>query len=282
MPLSVVPDRSAPITSTLLAGKCGLVMGVTNKRSIAFGIAESLKHAGAKIALSYQDKALHKRVDDIAQDIEAHAIFDINVSNANSIEQGFKALADLWPEGIDFLVHGIAFSNKNELSMRFVETSAENFAQTLHISCYSLIAVARAALPLLQKRGGGSIITLTYQGAHRVVEHYNTMGVAKSALESTVRYLAHDLGTDKIRVNAISPGPMRTLSGAAIPQARTIYQISQNQAPLGCNGTLATIGGTAVYLVSDYGQCTTGGVVYVDGGYHSIGVLTTHQTPHTH
>lgn len=253
----------------LLNGKRALVMGVANDRSIAWGIAQALAGQGAELAFTYQGEAFGKRVEPLAASVGSDLLVDVDVTDDASLDAAFATLADRWGR-IDILVHAIAFSNKDELTGRFVNTSRANFKQSLDISCYSLIEVARRALPLMAP--GSSILTLTYGGSNRVTPFYNVMGVAKAALESTVRYLANDLGPDGIRVNAISPGPMKTLAGAAIGGARKTYRHTEANAPLRANATLEAIGGTAVWLASDWGACTTGEVVMVDGGYHVLGM----------
>ena len=261
----------------LLEGKRALVMGVANERSIAWGIARALAEQGAELAFTYQGEAFGKRVEPLAASVGSDFLVDVDVTDDASLDRAFAALADRWGR-LDILVHAIAFSNKDELTGRFVNTSRANFKQSLDISCYSLIEVARRALPLMTAGGpggepeGGTILTLTYGGSNRVTPFYNVMGVAKAALESTVRYLANDLGPDGIRVNAISPGPMKTLAGAAIGGARKTYRHTEANAPLRANATLEAIGGTAVWLASDWGACTTGEVVMVDGGYHVLGM----------
>ncbi|MFI0394746.1 enoyl-ACP reductase FabI [Paracoccus jiaweipingae] len=253
----------------LLAGKRGLVMGVANDRSIAWGIAKACADQGAELAFTYQGEAFGKRVEPLAQSVGSDLLLDVDVTDDASLDAAFAALADRWGK-LDFLVHAIAYSDKAELTGRFVDTSRANFKHSLEISCYSLIEVARRAHPLMTD--GGSIVTLTYAGSNRVTPFYNVMGVAKAALESTTRYLANDLGPDGIRVNAISPGPMKTLAGAAIGGARKTFRHTEANAPLRHNATLESIGGTAVWLCSDWGACTTGEVVMVDSGYHVLGM----------
>ncbi|MTD99027.1 SDR family oxidoreductase [Paracoccus sp. YIM 132242] len=253
----------------LLKGKRGLVMGVANDRSIAWGIARAVADQGAELAFSFQGEAFGKRVQPLAASVGSDFLLDVDVTNDASLDAAFGAIADRWGR-LDFVIHAIAFSNKDELTGRFVNTSRANFKHSLEISCYSLIEVARRAHPLMAE--GGSIITLTYGGSNRVTPFYNVMGVAKAALESAVRYLANDLGPDGIRVNAISPGPMKTLAGAAIGGARKTFRHTEANAPLRKNATLEAIGGTAVWLLSDWGACTTGEVVLVDGGYHVLGM----------
>ena len=256
--------------ANLMTGKRGLVMGVANERSIAWGIASALAAEGAELAFSYQGEAFGKRVEPLAASVGSDFLVDVDVMDDASLDAAFAALKDRWGK-IDFLVHAIAYSDKNELTGRFINTSRENFRNSLTISCFSFIDVARRASELMPE--GGSLITLTYQGSNWVTPFYNVMGVAKAALESSVRYLANDLGPQQIRVNAISPGPMKTLAGAAIGGARKTFKTTEANAPLRANATLEAIGGTAVYLASDYGACTTGEIVVVDGGYHVLGMM---------
>lgn len=253
----------------LMNGKRGLVMGVANERSIAWGIASAMASEGAELAFSYQGDAFGKRVKPLAERLGSDVLVDVDVTDDASLEACFATLADRW-ERLDFVVHAIAYSDKNELTGRFINTTRANFANSLDVSCYSLIDIARRAAPMMTN--GGTILTMTYQGSNRVTPFYNVMGVAKAALESTVRYLANDLGPQGIRVNAISPGPMKTLAGAAIGGARKTYRTTEANAPLRANATLEAVGGTAVYLASDYGACTTGEVITVDGGYHVLGM----------
>ncbi|MDO5530211.1 MAG: enoyl-ACP reductase [Paracoccus sp. (in: a-proteobacteria)] len=253
----------------LLSGKRGLVMGVANERSIAWGIAKALADQGAELAFSYQGEGFGRRVEPLAASVGSDFLVDVDVTDDASLDAAFAQIADRWGR-LDFLIHAIAFSNKDELTGRFMNTSRANFKQSLDISCYSLIEVARRAHPLMA--AGSSVITLTYGGSNRVTPFYNVMGVAKAALEASVRYLANDLGPDGIRVNAISPGPMKTLAGAAIGGARKTYRHTEANAPLRANATLEAIGGTAVWLISDWGGSTTGEIVTVDGGYHVLGM----------
>ena len=253
----------------LMQGKRGLVMGVANDRSIAWGIAKALADQGADLAFSYQGEAFGKRVEPLAASLGSDFLLDVDVTDDASLDAAFGRIGERWGK-LDFVVHAIAFSDKNELTGRFINTTRENFRNSLTISCYSLIDVARRARPLM--RDGGTILTLTYAGSNRVTPFYNVMGVAKAALESAVRYLANDLGPEGIRVNAISPGPMKTLAGAAIGGARKTYRHTEANAPLRANATLEAIGGTAVWLCSDWGACTTGETVLVDGGYHVLGM----------
>ena len=253
----------------LLKGKRGLVMGVANDRSIAWGIAKAVADQGAELAFSYQGEAFGKRVAPLAQSLGSDFLLDMDVTDDASLDVGFAALAERW-DRLDFVIHAIAYSNKDELTGRFVDTSRANFKHSLDISCYSLIEVSRRAMPLMVS--GSTILTLTYAGSNRVTPFYNVMGVAKAALESAVRYLANDLGPDGIRVNALSPGPMKTLAGAAIGGARKTFRHTEANAPLRANATLEAIGGTAVWLLSAWGACTTGEVVTGDGGYHVLGM----------
>lgn len=254
----------------LMEGKRGLVMGVANDRSIAWGIAKALADEGAELAFSYQGEAFGKRVEPLAASVGSDLLVDVDVTDATSMDACFAKLADRW-DRLDFVVHAIAFSDKSELTGRFVNTSRDNFLNSLNISCYSFIDVARRAEPLMGD--GGTLLTLTYLGSNRVQPNYNVMGVAKAALESSVRYLANDLGPQGIRVNAISPGPMKTLAGAAIGGARATYKTTEKNAPLRANATLEAVGGTAVYLCSEAGACTTGEIIRVDGGYHVLGMM---------
>jgi enoyl-[acyl-carrier protein] reductase I len=252
----------------LMKGKRGLVMGVANDRSIAWGIASALAAEGAELAFSYQGDAFGKRVQPLAASVGSDFLIDVDVTNEASLDACCTALSSRWGS-LDFVIHAIAFSDKTELTGRFINTTKGNFLNSLSISCFSFIDIARRVEPLMPN--GGSLITLTFQGSNRVSPNYNVMGVAKAALESATRYLANDLGPQKIRVNAISPGPMKTLAGSAIGGARATFRHTEENAPLRANATLEAIGGTAVWLCSDYGACTTGEIVHVDGGYHALG-----------
>ncbi|ETD82087.1 enoyl-ACP reductase FabI [Rhodobacter capsulatus] len=253
----------------LMKGKRGLVMGVANERSIAWGIASALAAEGAELAFSYQGEAFGKRVEPLAASVGASFLVDVDVNDDASLDAAFARLKDEWGT-IDFVIHAIAYSDKNELAGRFIHTTRDNFKNSLAISCYSFIDIARRASELMPN--GGSLITLTYGGSNRVTPFYNVMGVAKAALESAVRYLANDLGPQGIRVNAISPGPMKTLAGAAIGGARKTFRHTEANSPMRQNATLEAVGGSAVFLCSDYGACTTGDVVMVDCGYHVLGM----------
>ena len=254
--------------ANLMTGKRGLVMGVANERSIAWGIAKALADEGAELAFSYQGEAFGKRVQPLAASVGSSLLVDVDVNDDASLDACFANLKDAWGT-MDFLIHAIAFSDKNELTGRFINTSRANFQNSLTISCFSFIDVSRRASEMMPE--GGSLITLTFQGSNRVSPNYNVMGVAKAALESATRYLANDLGPQGVRVNAISPGPMKTLAGAAIGGARATFRHTEANAPLRANATLEAIGGTAVWLCSAGGASTTGEVIHVDGGYHVLG-----------
>ncbi|QGX98880.1 enoyl-ACP reductase [Roseovarius faecimaris] len=253
-----------------LTGKRGLIMGVANDRSIAWGIAKAMAEAGADLAFTYQGEAFGKRLEPLAASVGSDFMVDVDVTDDASLDAAFAALGARWPT-IDFLVHAIAYSDKSELTGRFLNTSRANFKNSMDISAYSFIEVARRAHPLMVENGG-TLLTLTYQGSNRVVPNYNVMGVAKAALEAATRYLANDLGPEGIRVNAISPGPMKTLAGAAIGGARRTFRHTEENAPLRANATLEAVGGTAVYLASDAGACTTGEIIRVDSGFHVLGM----------
>ena len=255
--------------ANLMQGKRGLVMGVANDRSIAWGIASALAAEGAELAFSYQGEAFGKRVQPLAASVGSDFMIDVDVTNEESLDACFAEVGRRWGS-LDFVIHAIAYSDKAELTGRFINTTKGNFLNSLNISCFSFIDVARRAESLMTN--GGSLITLTFQGSNTVVPNYNVMGVAKAALESATRYLANDLGPQKIRVNAISPGPMKTLAGSAIGGARATFRFTEENAPLRANATLEAIGGTAVWLCSDYGACTSGEIIHVDGGYHVLGM----------
>lgn len=253
----------------LMKGKRGLIMGIANDHSIAWGIAQALAHQGAELALTFQGEAYEKRVANLANQLGTDICLPCNVEDEESIQAMFSQLGQRW-QNFDFIVHAIAFSDKDELSGRFIDTTRKNFLRTLDISCFSLTSVARLAEPMLNQ--GGSILTLSYEGAVRVMPSYNVMGVAKAALEASVRYLSHDLGPKQIKVNAISAGPMRTLAGSAVGSARFSYNWQGKSSALGRNLNLKDIGGSALYLLSDLSGGVTGEVLYVDGGYHMIGM----------
>ncbi len=253
-----------------MQGKRGLIMGVANERSIAWGIAKAMAEAGAELAFTYQGEAFGKRLEPLAASVGSEFMVDVDVTDDASLDTAFDELGKRW-DTIDFVVHAIAYSDKNELTGRILNTSRENFKNSMDISAYSLIEVTRRAHPMMVENGG-TILTLTYMGSTRVTPNYNVMGVAKAALESTVRYLANDLGPEGIRVNAISPGPMKTLAGAAIGGARKTYKHTDQNAPMRSNATLEAVGGAAVFLASDVGACTTGEILRVDGGFHVLGM----------
>lgn len=253
-----------------LKGKRGLIMGVANERSIAWGIAKAMSDSGAKLAFTYQGETFGKRLQPLAESVGANLMLDVDVTDDTSLDRAFEQLQSSWGS-LDFVVHAIAYSEKNELTGRFMNTTRENFKNSLDISSYSFVEIARRAHPLMIDNGG-TLLTVTYQGSNRVTPFYNVMGVAKAALEATTRYLANDLGPDGIRVNAISPGPMKTLAGAAIGGARKTFKHTEMNAPLRSNASLQAVGGTAVYLASDAGAYTTGEIIYVDGGYHVLGM----------
>ena len=256
-------------TSGLMKGKRGLIMGVANNRSIAWGIAKACADAGAELALTYQGEALKKRVEPLATELGAIVVGHCDVTDLDTIDAVFAEIESKWGK-IDFVVHAIAFSDKDELTGRYVETSRENFNRTMDISVYSLTAVAKRAEPLMSD--GGSILTLTYYGAEKVMPHYNVMGVAKAALEASVRYLAVDLGGSNIRVNAISAGPIKTLAASGIGDFRYILKWNEYNSPLKRTVTIDEVGDSALYLVSDLSRAVTGEVLHVDSGYHTVGM----------
>lgn len=253
----------------LMRGKRGLVMGVANNRSIAWGIAKACNLAGAELAFTYQGEALKKRVDPLAAELGAKVVGHCDVTDGATIDAVFAEVERIWGR-IDFLVHAIAFSDKDELTGRYVETSADNFSKTMLISCYSLTAIAQRAEKLMTE--GGSILTLTYYGAEKWMPHYNVMGVAKAALEASVRYLAADLGPKGIRVNAISAGPIKTLAASGIGDFRYILKWNEYNAPLRRTVTIEEVGDSAMYLLSDLSRGVTGEVSHVDAGYHIVGM----------
>ena len=253
----------------LMQGKKGLIMGVANHRSIAWGIAESLSGHGAELAFTYQGETLGKRVKVLAKGIGANLVLPCDVEDEASMEQVFAAVAEEWG-GLDFVVHAIAYSDKEELKGPYLNTTRTNFSRTMDVSCYSFTAVCQRAVPLM--KDGGSLLTLTYYGAERVMPHYNVMGVAKSALEASVRYLAVDLGSQGIRVNAISAGPIKTLAASGISDFRYILKWNEYNSPLKRNVRIDEVGGAAVYLLSDLSSGVTGNVHHVDCGYHVVGM----------
>ena len=258
--------NNTPATE-LMQGKRGLVMGVANDHSIAWGIAKTLAAHGAELAFTYQGEALGKRVKPLAQSIGSSLVLPCDVESLASVDGVFTAIGEKWG-ALDFLVHAIAFSDKNELKGRYAETTRENFTRTMLISCFSFTEVAKRAAALMP--GGGAMLTLTFGGATRVMPNYNVMGVAKAALEASVRYLASDFGPTGIRVNAISAGPVRTLAGAGIADARLMFNFQQRHAPLRRTVTIDEIGGAALYLLSDLSTGVTGDIHFVDSGYNTV------------
>jgi enoyl-[acyl-carrier protein] reductase I len=255
--------------SALMRGKRGLILGVANNRSIAWGIAKACRSHGAELAFTYQGDALKKRVEPLAQELGGFVVGHCDVSEALTIDAAFAAVAAKW-DALDFVVHAVAFSDKDELDGRYVDTTAENFSRTMLISCYSFTAIARRAEKLMPQ--GGSLLTLTYYGAEKWMPHYNVMGVAKAALEASVRYLAADLGAKNIRVNAISAGPIKTLAAAAIGDFRYILKWNEYNTPLRRNVTIDEVGNAGVYLLSDLSRSVTGEIHHVDAGYHVVGM----------
>jgi len=255
--------------SGLMRGKRGLIIGVANNRSIAWGIAKAARAQGADLAFTYQGEALKKRVEPLAEEVDGLVLGHCDVTEESTIDAAFAAVGTAWGS-LDFLVHAVAFSDKSELDGRYVDTSPGNFAKTMHVSCYSFTALAQRAERLMTK--GGSLLTLTYYGAEKWMPHYNVMGVAKAALEASVRYLAADLGAKNIRVNAISAGPIKTLAAAGIGDFRYILKWNENNAPLRRGITVEEIGDAAVYLLSDLSRGVTGEIHHVDVGYHIVGM----------
>ena len=253
----------------LMAGKRGLIMGVANNRSIAWGIAKALSRQGAEIALTYQGDAIKKRVEPLAAEIGSKLVLPCDVTDMASLDSVFAEIGKSWGS-LDFLVHAIAFSDKDELTGRYVDTSADNFTRTLFISCYSFTAVAQRAEKLMNN--GGSLLTLTYYGAEKWMPHYNVMGVAKAALEASVRYMAADLGPKNIRVNAISAGPIKTLAASGIGDFRYILKWNEYNSPLRRTVTIDEVGDSGLYLLSDLGRAVTGEILHVDAGYHIVGM----------
>lgn len=261
-----------------MKGKRGLVMGVANDRSIAWGIAQAVAAQGAELAFTFQGEALEKRVRPLAAEIGAKIVVPCDVTDAPSIDAAFKAIEKEWGQ-LDFLVHAIAFSDKNELDGLYLDTTRDNFLRTMDISVYSFTAVAQRAVPLMKE--GGSLVTMTYYGAERVMPHYNVMGVAKAALEASVRYLACDLGPKNIRVNAISAGPIKTLAASGIGDFRYILKWNELNSPLRRNVTTAEVGSAGLFLLSDLGGGVTGEVMHVDSGYHTVGMVAIDSAPQT-
>jgi len=253
----------------LMAGKRGLIMGLANDKSLAWGIAKALHAQGAELAFSYVGEALEKRVRPLAEELDSDFLLSCDVSDMASIDACFAELGARWPT-VDFLVHAIGFSDKNELRGKYADTSLDNFLMTMNVSAYSLVAVTRAVRPLMAQ--GGSILTLTYYGAEKVIPHYNVMGVAKAALETSVKYLAVDLGPENIRVNAVSAGPIKTLAASGIGDFRYILKWNELNSPLRRNVTIEDVGGAGLYLLSDLASGVTGEIHHVDAGYNAIGM----------
>jgi len=253
----------------LMQGKRGLIMGLANDRSLAWGIAKKLREHGAELAFSYQGEALEKRVRPLAEELGSDFLIDCDVSDMAALDIAFETLAARWPT-IDFVVHAIGFSDKNELRGGYVDTSLDNFLMTMNISVYSFVAVAKRASAMMPN--GGSLLTLSYYGAEKVIPHYNVMGVAKAALETSVQYLAVDLGGQNIRVNAISAGPIKTLAASGIGDFRLILKWNELNAPLKRNVTIEDVGGAGLYFLSDLSSGTTGETHHVDAGYHVVGM----------
>ncbi len=257
-------------TGTLMKGKKGLIMGVANDKSLAWGITQYLHAQGAELAFTYQGEALEKRVKPLAAEVGSKIVLPCDVTDMASVDATFAELKKQWGT-LDFLVHAIAFSDKNELKGKYVDTSLDNFLLTMNVSCYSFTAVAKRAAEMMPE-SGGSMVTLTYYGAEKVVPHYNVMGVAKAALECSIKYLAADLGPKNIRINGISAGPVKTLAASGIGDFRYILKWNEYNSPLGRNTTIEDVGGAGVYLLSQLGQGTTGEILHVDSGYHVVGM----------
>ena len=253
----------------LMAGKRGLIMGLANDKSLAWGIAQKLREQGAELAFSYQGEALEKRVRPLADSLGSDFLIDCDVSDMAALDTAFETLAARWPT-IDFVVHAIGYSDKTQLRGHFYDTTLDNFLMTMNISAYSLVAVTKRAMAMMPE--GGSIVTLTYYGAEKVVPHYNVMGVAKAALEASVRYLANDCGPQGVRVNAISAGPIKTLAASGIGDFRYIMKWNELNSPLRRNTTIEDVGGAGLYLLSDLASGVTGEVHHVDSGYHTVGM----------
>jgi enoyl-[acyl-carrier protein] reductase I len=257
------------VSTKLLAGKKGIITGVANKLSISWAIAQLAKEHGAEIALTYQGEVLEKRVMPLAEEIGCDFVEECDVTDEASMDRLFETVSQKWGK-IDFIVHGIAFADKDELRGRYIDTSLPNFLNSMNISCYSLTALAKRAEPLMSD--GGSILTLSYYGAEKVIPYYNVMGLAKSALETSVKYLAHDMGPNNIRVNAISAGPIKTLAASGIGDFKSMLRMHENTAPLKRNTTQQDVAGSAVYLLSNLANGVTGEIHYVDSGYNIMGM----------
>lgn len=260
------------IPPALLQGKKGLIMGLANKRSIAWGIAKNAREHGAELAFTYQGENLKKRVQPLADEVGSDTLIQCDVTDSQSVKNAFAEIEKKWGK-LDFLIHAIAFSDKEGLKGRYIDTTKENFLNTMHISCFSFVEACKYAAPLM--KDGGSCVTLTYYGAEQVMPHYNVMGVAKAALEASVRYAANDLGRENIRVNAISAGPIKTLAAAGIGDFKLILNWNELNSPLRKNVTTDEVGKSALSLISDLGTAITGEVLHVDAGYHTVGMIAT-------
>ncbi len=269
MDLGAQTQRWFFLKSNMLHNKKGIVFGIANDHSIAWGIAKNLSDQGAELAITYQNEIFYKRIEPLAKKINTELLLPCDITKIEEVDECFEKISKTWGK-IDFIIHAIAYSNKDELAGRYIDTSLENFNKTLNISCFSLTQVAKKSLALMNE--GGSIVTLSFYGGEKVIPNYNVMGVAKAALETSVKYLSIDLGKKKIRINAISAGPMRTLSGAAIKNSREIFNFIKENSPLNRNVDLNEIGNSAVYLVSDLSSAVTGEVLYVDCGYNIVGI----------
>jgi enoyl-[acyl-carrier protein] reductase I len=278
MPFTVALVKEVRMSNPkpLMEGKRGLIMGVANDRSLAWGIATAVASQGATLAFTYQGEALARRVKPLAAQVGAKLVLPCDVTDESSIDATFAALEAEWGS-VDFVVHAIAFSDKNELDGKYLNTTRANFLRSMDISCYSFTAVSQRAVPLM--KNGGSLLTLSYLGAERVMPHYNVMGVAKAALEASVRYLAVDLGVDNIRVNAISAGPIKTLAASGIGDFRYILRWNELNAPLKRNVTIGDVGGAGLFLLSDMGAGVTGELLHVDSGYHIVGMVAVDEAP---
>ena len=263
-------------STALMSGKKGLIMGVANERSIAWGIAKAVHAHGGELGFTYQGEALERRVRPLAESVDSEVVLPCDVTDDSSIDKVFEGVAERWGK-LDFLVHAIAFADKDELKGKYVNTSRDNFIRSLDVSCYSFTAIAQRAAPLMNP--GGSLVTLTYYGAERVMPHYNVMGVAKAALEASVRYLAVDLGGAEVRVNAISAGPIKTLAASGIGDFRYILKWNEYNSPLRRNVTIDQVGSAALYLLSDLSSGVTGEIHHVDSGYHTVGMMAPDAAP---
>lgn len=265
-------EKPTAVRNGILAGKKGVILGIANKWSIAWGIATSLKEAGAELTFTYQER-LKDRVEKLAEELDVKNTIECDVTSDEQIETAFKAISDLYDGKLDFVIHSLAFARKDELEGRYVDTSRDGYLLAQDISAYSLAAVSKAAEPLMEASGGGSIVTLSYLGGERVVKHYNVMGVAKAALECSVKYLANDLGPKKIRVNGISAGPIKTLASSAISGIQTMIGEIADISPLRKNTETEEVGDTALFLASDLSRGITGELIHVDAGFHVIGAM---------